>query len=193
MNNKKLIKSLLRESLLDEAALSDTTGFFINEDVKLAEKILKNNNIPLNDETYLALKAKLGQKNLGYLGQIVRLSKGDSKYYNEVSDFILSNKEVLRDLPKPISEYKTFSDLTYDIEKLKTGRLVKKVVNMLTNKELANSLLSFEPDAGMVNNLNSFLKLDSSDRKEFLVKSDSYDRVSMFYEKLSDFIRENEI
>lgn len=172
---KKFIKSLLIEGLL-------------SEDIKLAEKILKNNNVPLNDEAYLALKAKLGQKNLGYLGQIVRLSMADSEDYDEVSNFIISNKELIRDLPNSLSEYKRFSDLTYGVEKLKTGRLIKKVVNMLTNKELANSLLSFEPDAGMINNLNSFLKLDSSDRKEFLVKSDSYDSVSKFYEKLANFI-----
>lgn len=172
---KKFIKSLLIEGLLFE-------------DVKLAEKILKNNNIPLNDEAYLALKAKLGQKNLGYLGQIVRLSLVDGEDYDEVSDFIILNKELIRDLPNQLSEYKTFSDLTYGIENLKTGRLIKKVVNMLTNKELGNSLLSFEPNAGMVNNLNSFLKLDSSDRKEFLVKSDSYDSVSKFYDKLANFI-----
>jgi hypothetical protein len=172
---KGFIKSLLRESL-------------ITEDVKLAEKILRNNNIPLNDESYLALKAKLGQKNLGYLGQIVRLSLASNKSYDDVSDFIISNKEIIRDLPNSLSEYKKFSDLRYGVESLKNSRTVKKVVNMLTNKELRNSLLSFEPNAGMINNLNKFLTLDSSDRKEFLVKSDSYDSVSEFYEKLSDFI-----
>ena len=172
---KGFIKSLLRESL-------------ITEDVKLAEKILRNNNIPLNDESYLALKAKLGQKNLGYLGQIVRLSLASNKSYDEVSDFIISNKEIIRNLPNSLSEYKKFSDLRYGVESLKNIRTVKKVVNMLTNKSLGNSLLSFEPNAGMINNLNKFLTLDSSDRKEFLVKSDSYDSVSEFYEKLSDFI-----
>lgn len=173
---KGYIKRLLKEGLL-------------NEDVKLAEKLLKQKNVPLDNPKYLELRAYLGQKNIGFLGQIVRLALAANNVpLMTVGEYVIENKELIRSLPNPISTYSNFNDLSMAVESLKNSRVVKKVVNMLTNKSLGNSLLEFEPDSSMVNNLTKFLKLGSSDRKEFLAKSDNYRTVDMFYDKLGVFI-----
>ncbi len=173
---KGYIKRLLREGLLDE-------------DVKLAEKLLKQNNIPLESPKYLELRDYLGQKNIGFLGQIVRLTLASNNVpLMTIGEYVIENKELIRGLPNQLFSYATFNDLSIAVESLKNSRVVKKVVNMLTNKSLGNSLLEFEPDSSMVNNLTKFLKLGSSDRKEFLVKSDNYQTVDIFYDKLDVFI-----
>lgn len=173
---KSYIKRLLREGLL-------------NEDVKLAEKLLKQKNVPLDNPKYLELRAYLGQKNIGFLGQIVRLALASNNIpLMTVGEYVIENKELIRSLPNQLFSYATFNDLSMAVESLKNSRVVKKVVNMLTNKSLGNSLLAFEPDSSMVNNLTMFLKLESSDRKEFLAKSDNYRTVDIFYDKLGVFI-----
>ena len=173
---KSYIKRLLREGLL-------------NEDVKLAEKLLKQKNVPLDNPKYLELRAYLGQKNIGFLGQIVRLALASNNVpLITVGEYVIENKELIRSLPNQLFSYATFNDLSMAVESLKNSRVVKKVVNMLTNKSLGNSLLGFEPDSSMVNNLTRFLKLGSSDRKEFLAKSDNYRTVDIFYDKLDVFI-----
>ena len=173
---KGYIKRLLKEGLL-------------NEDVKLAEKLLKQKNVPLDNPKYLELRAYLGQKNIGFLGQIVRLALASNNVpLMTVGEYVIENKELIRSLPNQLFSYATFNDLSMAVESLKNSRVVKKVVNMLTNKSLGNSLLGFEPDSTMVNNLTRFLKLGSSDRKEFLAKSDNYRTVDIFYDKLGVFI-----
>ena len=147
---KSYIKRLLKEGLL-------------NEDVKLAEKLLKQKNVPLDNPKYLELRAYLGQKNIGFLGQIVRLALAANNVpLMTVGEYVIENKELIRSLPNQLFSYATFNDLSMAVESLKNSRVVKKVVNMLTNKSLGNSLLAFEPDSSMVNNLTMFLKLESS-------------------------------
>lgn len=173
---KGYIKRLLREGLL-------------SEDVKLAEKLLKQRNIPLDNPKYLELRAYLGQKNIGFLGQIVRLALASNNVpLMTVGEYVIENKELIKGLPNPITSYSNFNDLSTAVKLLKNSRVIKKVVNMLTNDELAKLLLATELDENMVKLLEGFLKLDSSDRKEFLSKSDKYRTVSVFYEKLDVFI-----
>lgn len=174
---KKYIKKLLRENL-------------ISEDVKLAEKLLKQNNIPLDAPEYLKLRDYLGQKNVGFLGQIVRLSLSSNnlEFGLRIAEYIIENKELIRSLPNQLSSYATFDDLYYSVEALKNSRIVKKVVNMLTNKKLGQLLLDDSPEENNVRLLDKFINLDSSDRKEFLVKTDKYRTVDEFYDKLGVFM-----
>jgi len=166
----------------------------LNEDVKLAEKILNSKNIPLDNPDYLDTKNFLLKNNsIGLLGQIVRLSSSINNF-KSTAEFILNNKDLIKSLPKQISSYNNFDELTDDIDNMSNYRLVKKITNKLTNKPLVKELLNNLPNNSIIYDIDYFLNnIKSTDQKEFLIKTDKYNDIDSFYNDLNNFIENHKI
>lgn len=183
------IKQILRESLL------------LNENVKQAEKILKQNNIPLDDPEYLELRREVeSQKMIGYLGPIIGMCFMVGKLYPSQGKHILrklvQNKQLLNQLPKPVHQYTDSRELDQDIYNTYFIRIAKKMANKLTNPKVKTELLDpYEVTENMYqenhDDMEYFLtKVKSSDQKEFLTKTDKYPHAYAFFAGLNTFVKD---
>lgn len=179
---KEYIKKRIRRYLVEELIL--------NENVKQAEKLLKVNNIPLDNINYNRIKNLLiKSNNVGYLGLIVKLSinSGSLSNMNRIYSLIQDNKPLLNKLPKQLQSYSDFNILQEDITKLKHSMLLKKLTNKLTNSTIKSQLLLLPLNDHIIENIEYFLNLKSSDQKEFLSKSDKYNTTDEFISDLEVF------
>ena len=117
----------------------------LNEDVTLAISTLKKYNIPLDDSEYLNIKNKLiKNNNIGYLGSIVKLAFEGGYDLEEVYDFIIEKKDLIKSLPQQLSTYTNLNDLKDDLNLLQKNILIKKLINKLSNKYIKQVLLDTE-------------------------------------------------
>ena len=181
---KGLVKRLLREGLNN----------LISEDVNMAIKLLKTNNIPIDNPEYLRAKDFLVKNNsIGFLGQVVRIGLNYNNEFYEISEYILNNKDLIKNLPKPLSNYKDFLELENAVLYIQNNRIVKKLTTKLTNKLLIKLLLENTPDSKTLEEIKYFLDIKYSDQKEFLSKSDKYNDIDSFYNDLKNFNDNNKI
>jgi len=191
MNLRRIIRKTLIEEIYNKNLLS--------ENIAQAEKLLKTNNLPLDNPQYIEVKNRLIKtNNIGYLGVIVKLAisdNGELKKLSQIYDFIENNKDILNKLPKQLQAYNTLNELSNDVETLRVSILIKKLADKLTNNIIKNILLnnSYEKSRDFNNNVNYFLKLKSSDQKEFLSKSDKYKDFDSFAQGLKNFNNDIEI
>jgi uncharacterized protein YjgD (DUF1641 family) len=170
--------------------------FELLENVKQAEKILSQHNIPLEGE-YLEFKSEITKTNMvGYLGPIVRMVMGQTQgkeFKKALAEIVLQNikdnKQHLKSLSKPIHEYEKAMDFLGDIYDMKNQRKLTKFANMLSNRELRNLIKGWNVKTEVpVDFLESVLyfieKMDSQDQKEFLVKSSKHKAISDLSEAL---------
>lgn len=160
----------------------------IVEDVRTAENILKDRNIPLNDERYLRAKKLLLNNNMiGYLGFIVKLLNKTSEILR-ASEFFVNNKEIIKSLPKQMGDYSSYHEIVMDINNIIDNRTIKKFVNKLSNKILKKLVLSEKPDKDTIKDMADFLSINKQDQKEFLIKSNRYNDTDTFFNDLHYFI-----
>lgn len=176
MNIQKLIESTLND--------------FLKEDVKLAEKLLKDKGISLENEEYLKTKEYLSKNNsLGYLGYIVKMklnNTNDSLF--DIAEFIIKNRNLIKQLNHPISYYNNFDNLIKDINKIEINKNLKKITNKLTNKYLTELLLNdLNAAKHNIEDINYFLKIPSSNQKEFLSYTDKFHDTHSFYVDMKEF------
>lgn len=161
----------------------------LTEDVKLSIKLLNDNNIPLDNPDYLSAKEFLLKRNsIGYLGPIVKLSITNKIKIIKMAEYVINNKELISLLNKPLLLYNDFDELENDIEKLITNRILKKLINKLTNKRLISLILGQDDfDLDSIDEIKYFLTIPSSNQKEFLIKTDKYNNLDVFLKNLISF------
>lgn len=186
------IRQILRENLL------------LQENVKQAEKILKTNNIPLDDPAYLELRSEVeSQKMIGYLGPIVAMSVTDQGQFNPtmgstILNYLTQHKQNLNMLPKPVHQYTRVPEFLTDIDNITKLRNLKKLGSKLSNPQIKDIFAN--PDAQVLKHLGQEVcddisyfvnKMDSSDQKELLVKSNKFRDEQEFLNALSDIVKEH--
>ena len=175
------VKSVLRESIILENAAQ-------------AEKVLKMNDVPLDDPDYLEFKQKISQNNnIGYLGFIVKLST-KNKFYkvlaNDIYDLIIANKNTINKLPKYLMKYDDYDSLRKDLDNSVKLQIINKLSKKLTNEKIKNELVNYVDDVDFIDNIEFFLKARSADRKEFMEKTDKYKTAQEFVEDFDVFVNE---
>ena len=175
------VRSVLRESIILENAAQ-------------AEKVLKMNDVPLDDPDYLEFKQKISQNNnIGYLGFIVKLST-KNKFYkvlaNDIYDLIIANKNTINKLPKPLMKYDDYDSLKKDLDNSVKLQLINKLSKKLTNEKIKNELVNYVDDLNFIDNIEFFLKARSADRKEFMEKTDKYKTAQEFVDEFAAFVNE---
>jgi len=162
----------------------------LNENLNLANKILKDRGISLENKNFKEAKEFLTKNNsIGYLGYALKMSSWDSNlsFIMNLVKFMVEKKELLKLLPKDISTYDDATILQIDINKIEMSRMLKKLTNKLTNKNLVD-LLKISDISNWYDDIVYFLSIDSSDQKEFLSKTDKYKDVESFMNDLKDFV-----
>ena len=175
------VRSVLRESIILENAAQ-------------AEKVLKMNDVPLDDPDYLEFKQKISQNNnIGYLGFIVKLST-KNKFYkvlaNDIYDLIIANKNTINKLPKPLVKYDDYDSLKKDLDNSVKLQLINKLSKKLTNEKIKNELVNYVDDLNFIDNIEFFLKARSVDRREFMEKTDKYKTAQEFVDEFAAFVNE---
>ena len=197
MKLSEIIITTIREYLCEQYILNNQSKpKFLNENISQAEKLLKTYGMPLDNPTYLKIKNELlKSNNIGYLGVIIKLTNGNLNTLSQIYEIIWDNKILLKNLPKNLQAYNNLSELRNDIETLKESILMKKLANKLTNDIIKDTLLNsgYKKEHEFKKNVEEFLKLNSSDQKEFLSKSDKYKYFESFTKDLKIFIEEIKI
>jgi len=170
----------------------------LNENLNLALKILKDKNIPQDDPEFLKLKDFLTKNNsIGFLGYVTKMTLNSFNRIREASfvlaQDLINNRDLLKNLPKDISTYDRIEDFESDLLKVQNLRKVKKFTSKLTNKDLVNLLNQEDLHQNQIDNIEYFLKIDSSDQKEFLSKTDKYKDVVEFLKDLDEFVDNHKI
>lgn len=104
-------------------------------------------------------------------------------------DYLISNKQHVKRLPKPVVTYEHYRDLKRDLDDMEEMRNLKKLYNELTPelKKQANEL-----DGVGSNNLknlaNKFLKLKPDEQKFFISKVRGYSNILEFISSLEGYI-----
>lgn len=173
---------------------------YLNEDVKLAEKILKDNNIELNNPDYLKIKNDLLRHNMiGYLGLVVKLesSEGLISYgvARELLGNLINNKNLIKSLPKNIMSYKSSNELISDFKKIKKLLDFKKIMNKISLKTLKSQFDEKISDGSIydiINNydeyIENFNELSKESQNEFFKKLNRYQTIDQFFKGLINFI-----
>jgi hypothetical protein len=166
----------------------------ILENAAQAEKVLKMNDVPLDDPDYLEFKQKISQNNnIGYLGFIVKLStknKFHKELANDIYDLIIANKNTINKLPKPLMKYDDYDSLKKDLDNSVTLQLINKLSKKLTNEKIKNELVNYVDDLSFIDNIKFFLKARSVDRREFMGKTDKYKTAQEFVDEFDNFVIE---
>jgi hypothetical protein len=177
----------------------ETIIHIIKEDVSMAEKILRLNNIDKSDSVYTTIKNELVKNSMvGYLGPIIKMSINVSGKLtvgttNRIYQFITDNKKLIKSLPKPFIKYDDFSDLMSDIDVIMLRGEVKKLHDKLTSKFLKENLKKVYDKVDLLNDethslVKSFNKLSGDKQKEFLRKTDKFNNFSNFIKSLEKYI-----
>lgn len=171
----KNIRNILRESL------------FLNENVKQAEKILSDHNIPLGDKGYQGFKEYLLSKNgIGFLGPITKMvveDMGQFSHYaaQEMYNQIKNHKQHMHLLPKPFDTY-NYSGLMAALWKLPTFVLMNKLSKKLTNPKLQTQLQDWATafviqGTEHEERLKDLFNMNSRARRDILRTSDRFDDI----------------
>lgn len=201
MNIRNIIRENIKNVFLDKN--------LINEDLKFAQKILKDFDISQDNEAFIYIKDKLSKENaIGYLGPVVklalkRLNIPDPKYGNDRSfsafkysydfcyDYIKDNKELIKNLPKPLIKYDSLNELDNELYNLKNIKTIKKLTDKLTNKHIVELIFDDfsknEISSELLSEIEYFIQIPSSDQKEFLTKTDKYKDLNTFFKAFSTF------
>jgi len=174
----------------DKISLKDL--YLMTENVAQAEKILRLNNVPLDDGDYLRFKEELTQDNsIGYLGPIIKMEiKHGVTYSNLINIYglIKDNRNIIKELPKQLQAYDNSEDFTRDLKSLRNNKTIKTLAKKLTNtNRIKSTLINSNLDDSIIEDITNFLNLKSNDQKEFLTKSDKYDDLETFLKDLKRF------
>lgn len=167
----------------------------INENLAMAKKWLMRYDIPEDEPNFVKAKDFLAKNNsLGYLGYVLKFTeKNYLRNAQGFAEYILNNKEFIKLLPKDIGNYNSFDEFEMDINKLKSQRKIKNLTKKLTNKKLIDLLLQTVISSDNLENIDYFLSIESGDQKEFLVRTDKYDDVEVFFNELGEFVEDHKI
>jgi len=167
------------------------------ENIQQAEKLLRNKNINLDNPEYLKLKKKLiDNNNIGYLGFLIKIATNSSSNNSidfliaeEIYDIILKNKPILNKLPKPLMQYDDAHNLADDIDSLSRNQILKKFSDKIINPTIKNNINKYGNDVDFLSNVNYFMnKVDSNDKREFLIKTNKYNNIDEFVEDFNGFV-----
>lgn len=179
-------------------------SLLLTENVKQAEKLLKQNNIPLDNADYLQLRKEVeSHKMIGYMGPLISMSITDTGRFDHsmgstLLGYLVQNKQFLNLLPKAVHQYSRAPEFIVDISNITKIRNLTKLGNKLTNPNLKKvfknpgySVLDDVTDE-QFEDVDYFLsKMKSSDQKELLIKSDKYKYFDEFLDVLSGMVEEH--
>jgi len=192
-NNISIVKDGIDEGLSNFVRRVIRESIIL-ENAGQAEKVLRMNDVPLDDPDYLEFKQKISQNNnIGYLGFIVKLSTNNrfqKVLANDIYDLIIANKNILNKLPKPLMKYDDYGNLRKDLDGSVKLQLINKLSKKLTNEKIKNELVNYVDDVDFINNIEFFLKARSADRKEFMEKTDKYQTAKEFVDEFATFVNE---
>ncbi len=173
----------------------------LDENLDLAKKLYKEKNIDINKDTgFQEFKDLLVKNNnIGYIGFFTKLFLTPSGFKEqdarELYQKILDNKDLIKQLPKPLFNYENAKLINKDLIVLKTIAIFKKFTNKLTNKRLKDEILTnlHSYDTNTITDIEYFLSIDSGDQREFLTKSDKYQSVNELFQALNNFVKDYKI
>jgi Cu/Ag efflux protein CusF len=168
----------------------------ILENKAQAEKLMREKGANLKDPDYIRLKTELLKRNaMGYLGFFVNLWLTDifsAKFYIKMYDDFISNKEIVKALPKPILTYTDTPELQSTLNTIKTKFKVKryidaKVHNLTLKRDIIENL-SGDTIHVYNNAIIDLIKHGEKVEATFFRKSSRFEKSVDFLEGLKKFI-----
>ena len=165
--------------------------FALLENVTDAKKWLERNKIDLNDPDFLEIKKLLTSKpNLTLLFTKLHFrDKVDLEELENLYNQITLNQNILNRLPKNITAYDNYEELSDNLRDLNSSQSLKKFENELPNNlstQLVN--LSEKEKDNLKNVTREFFELKKETRKLFTDKISRYNNITDVITALSKFV-----
>jgi hypothetical protein len=190
---------------LSENQLMTVKKYVINEDVKLAEKILRATGYQPTDEWYVDLKNDLLKNNkLGYIGIILKLSamsdgRLSKRWVYRLTEFFKEESDILKFLPKNVFQYDNYDIFLKDADITKFRMVFKKLLNKLTSDVIKGEIKEYMygPEVedrsshtrDVINIIDNMFNLPSSSQKEFFTISDKFKSFDELMIEMSAFVK----
>jgi hypothetical protein len=190
---------------LSENQLMTVKKYVINEDVKLAEKILRATGYQPTDEWYVDLKNDLLKNNkLGYIGIILKLSamsdgRLSKRWVYRLTEFFKEESDILKFLPKNVFQYDNYDIFLKDADITKFRMVFKKLLNKLTSDVIKGEIKEYMygPEVedrsrhtrDVIDIINNMFNLPSSSQKEFFTISDKFKSFDELMIEMSAFVK----
>lgn len=157
-----------------------------------AKKFLKQKNIDdAKAENILDKIVKITNRD-GYTGLLTKFhvnSKIPIEDLDQVYNFLKQNKQLIKELPKPIFDYDNYRDFKNDIDKLESKSKVNKLTKQLTST-LKNDLKTSSPvdqekyrQAAL-----KFAELKPNNQKQIISKLSGYKKIEDLIEKIENLV-----
>ena len=179
--------------------------YVINEDVKLAEKMLRATGYQPTDEWYVDLKNDLLKNNkLGYIGIILKLSamsdgRLSKRWVYRLTEFFKEESDILKFLPKNVFQYDNYEIFLKDADITKFRMVFKKLLNKLTSDVIKGEIKEYMygPEVedrsshtrDVINIIDNMFNLPSSSQKEFFTISDKFKSFDELMIEMSAFVK----
>jgi hypothetical protein len=190
---------------LSENQLMTVKKYVINEDIKLAEKILRATGYQPTDEWYVDLKNDLLKNNkLGYIGIILKLSamsdgRLSKRWVYRLTEFFKEESDILKFLPKNVFQYDNYDIFLKDADITKFRMVFKKLLNKLTSDVIKGEIKEYMygPEVedrsrhtrDVIDIINNMFNLPSSSQKEFFTISDKFKSFDELMIEMSAFVK----
>jgi len=191
--------------LISESHLIAVKKYVINEDVKMAEKILRDTGNQPTDEWYVDLKNDLLKNNkLGYIGIILKLSsmsdgRLNKRWVYRLTEFFKEESDIVKFLPKNVFQYDNYDIFLKDTDITKYRMVLKKLLNKLTSEVIKSEIKEYmygpyvedrsAHTRDVIDIINNMFILPSSSQKEFFTISDKFKSFDELMIEMSAFVK----